>query len=101
MAGGLGTQQREDVQHHQVPYHSQAVCMLLTQPSSDGVTNKSDTFLIASSPGLRQPVQHWEMIHKSTRQGEDQLQVGERGSGGSVDLEEQQPVSPVNHASML
>ena len=91
MAGGLGTQLRADEPHHQVHDHSQAVCTLLTLLSSDGIANRSDTVLTTSEPGQWQPSQHLKMIHKSTRQCEDQLQEAERGGEDSVGWEERKP----------
>ena len=91
MVGGLGTQLRADEPHHQVLDHRQAVCTLLTLLSSDGVANRSDTVLTTSLPGQWQPAQHLQMTHKSTRQGEDQLQEAERVGGDSADWGERQP----------
>ena len=90
MVGGLGTQQREDEPHRQVLDNSQAVCMLLTPLSSDGVANRSDTVLTTSLPGQWQPALHLRMTHKSNRQGEDQLQEAERGGGDRADWGERQ-----------
>jgi hypothetical protein len=91
VAGGLGTQLRADEPHHQVLDHSQAVCTLLTLLSSDGVASRSDTVLTTSWPGQWQPAQHLQMNHKSTRQGEDQLQEADREGGDSADWAERQP----------
>ena len=89
--GGQGTQQRGGEPHHQALVHSQAVCRLQTPLSSDGVANTTGTVLTTSWPALWQPVQRWQMTHKSTRQGVDQHLEAESGGVDSGDWGEWQP----------
>ena len=91
MVGGQGTQLRGDEPHHQELVHSQAVGRLLTPLSSDGVTSTSGTALTTSWPGQWQPIQRWQMTHKSTRQGVDQHLEAESGGVDSGDWGERQP----------
>ena len=69
MAGGLGIRQREGEQHHQVPDHIQAVCMLLTPQSSVGVANRSDIEILFCTKQLYTPRQyHYQLPRREEKQ---------------------------------